>query len=195
MQKWVTICLISLTLLSGNVNYVFAETKADWGDTVTVDYVLTVDNVEEDSGRLSNVVLGSGVYLPEFEEAIVGMTVEQTVNIVVEPEGGYPSGHPLGDKYLHFEITLVSIDKKGSQGESSDDNLFIWIAVILVLLGLAIGGGLLLFGGYFTQSPSTLKAETVYREKKISALREIREIAEKGCKPQEKEIKRPIRRR
>ncbi|MFX1512438.1 MAG: FKBP-type peptidyl-prolyl cis-trans isomerase [Promethearchaeota archaeon] len=107
----VPICLIGFILYLSPVNIAAAEIRADWGDTVTVDYVLIVDGEELDSGKLTGVVLGDGFYLSEFELAIVNMTIGETKSIAIPPEGGYPTGHSsgLGDKWMNFDITLVAI--------------------------------------------------------------------------------------
>ncbi len=61
------------------------------GDTVNVDYVGSVDGVEfvggNTNGMGSNIVLGSGTFIPGFEEGIVG--------------------HKVGD---HFDITVTFPD-------------------------------------------------------------------------------------
>ncbi len=57
------------------------------GDTVNVDYVGSVDGVEfvggNTNGMGSNIVLGSGTFIPGFEEGIVGHKVGEHFDITV----------------------------------------------------------------------------------------------------------------
>ncbi len=69
-----------------------------------------MEGEEQEKGEIPNVVLGKGSYLQEFEDAIVGLKEGETKSIDIPPEGGYPSGHKFGDVWMHFGITLVSID-------------------------------------------------------------------------------------
>ncbi len=195
MQKLISFCLIGLIFFSGHIIKASGETTAEWGDTVTVFYILTVEGEEQESGDIPNIVLGKGHYLEEFEEAIVGLKEGETRSIDIPPEGGYPSGHKFGDVWMHFDLTLTSIDRKASEGDSSDNNLLIWTLVGSVLIILAVGTVFILFGDYFTSSSSAGQINVVRDEKRKSALKEIREIAEQQTQTQTKERKKLSRRR
>lgn len=67
-------------------------TAAALGDTVNIDYVGTVDGVEfmggNTNGMGSDLTLGSGQFIPGFEDQIVGHKVGDTFDITVTfPEG------------------------------------------------------------------------------------------------------------
>jgi len=65
------------------------------GDNVTVSFVGTFENgTKFDSGTLDFVV-GGGMLIPGFDEAVVGMKAEETKMVTVPPEKGY--GQPRAD--------------------------------------------------------------------------------------------------
>ena len=83
------------------------------GDTVNIDYVGTVDGVEFDGGNTqgqgTNLTLGSGAYIPGFEEQIVGHTPGETFDVNVTFPEDYTE--ELAGKDAVFETTLNYINE------------------------------------------------------------------------------------
>ena len=83
------------------------------GDTVNIDYVGTVDGVEFDGGSTqgqgTNLTLGSGAYIPGFEEQIVGHTPGETFDVNVTFPEDYTE--ELAGKDAVFETTLNYINE------------------------------------------------------------------------------------
>lgn len=95
------------------------------GDTVNIDYVGTVDGVEFDGGSTqgqgTNLTLGSGAYIPGFEEQIVGHTPGETFDVKVTFPEEYTE--ELAGKDAVFETTLNYINETVTP-ELTDD----WVA-------------------------------------------------------------------
>ena len=68
-----------------NARFVDADRPAENGDNVLLDYAGTVDGVAFDGGSAENhtLTLGSGQFIPGFEEQLVGLSVgdEKDVNV------------------------------------------------------------------------------------------------------------------
>ncbi|MBQ4150359.1 MAG: trigger factor [Clostridia bacterium] len=83
------------------------------GDTVVIDFVGKLDGVAFDGGSATgqNATLGSGQYIPGFEEGIVGMNIGDAKDItVIFPEEYHASD--LAGKEAVFTITLHKITEK-----------------------------------------------------------------------------------
>tara|TARA_Y100000310_G_C20699533_1_gene828429 strand:+ start:4728 stop:5093 length:366 start_codon:yes stop_codon:yes gene_type:complete len=82
------------------------------GDTVSVDYWLTVDGEQIDTsegrGPFSFKV-GTGQVIPGFDKAVVGMAVGETKEVTLTGSDAYTAG-PLAGKTLNFKITLLKIN-------------------------------------------------------------------------------------
>lgn len=80
------------------------------GDTINMDFVGTLDGVAFDGGTAkgSETVLGSGGFIPGFEEGIVGMAIGETKTIDATFPENYMSKE-LAGKTAQFAITLNSI--------------------------------------------------------------------------------------
>lgn len=82
---------------------------AENGDTVTIDYVGRKDGVAFDGGTASgyDLELGSGTFIPGFEEAIVGKEIgtKFTINVTFPKDYGSTD---LAGKATTFDITLHS---------------------------------------------------------------------------------------
>ena len=89
------------------------DRAAEDGDTVNIDYVGTVDGVEFDGGSTqgqgTNLTLGSGAYIPGFEEQIVGHTPGETFDVNVTFPEDYTE--ELAGKDAVFETTLNYINE------------------------------------------------------------------------------------
>lgn len=72
-------------------------TVAEEGDTVNIDYVGTIDGVEFEGGSTdgkgTDLVLGSGTYIPGFEDQIVGHSAGETFDVTVT----FPDDYGVAD--------------------------------------------------------------------------------------------------
>ena len=86
---------------------------AENGNTVTIDYVGTIDGVEFNGGSANNydLTLGSNTFIPGFEDQVVGMKVDEVKDIKVKFPDEYPSKEVAG-KEANFNVTLHEIKKK-----------------------------------------------------------------------------------
>lgn len=86
---------------------------AKLGDTVQVDYWLTVDGklVQTTEGKDPfEFTLGKDAVLKDFETAVIGMKAGDVKEILIPAERGYPKGYmDIGEKPLRFKIKLVKI--------------------------------------------------------------------------------------
>ena len=87
------------------------------GDRIKVEYLLKLSDGEivdksEGAGPLEFVV-GGGDMIEGFDEAVVGMKLNEEKTVTVPPEKAYgtdPSAHELGGKKLIFWIKVVEIN-------------------------------------------------------------------------------------
>lgn len=84
--------------------------KAKDGDQVTFDFVGSVDgeNFEGGSAEDYPLVLGSGSFIPGFEEQLVGVKVEDVKSVEVQFPAEYGAEH-LAGKDAVFECTIKEI--------------------------------------------------------------------------------------
>lgn len=82
------------------------------GDKVNIDYVGTVDGVEFDGGNTNgygtDLVIGSGSYIDDFEEQLIGANVGDTVEVVVTFPEDY-GVEELNGKEAVFTTTINGI--------------------------------------------------------------------------------------
>lgn len=82
------------------------------GDTVNIDYVGTVDGVEFDGGSTdgngADLVIGSGTYIDDFEEQLIGSHPGDQVSVEVTFPDNY-SSEELSGKDAVFEVTVNGI--------------------------------------------------------------------------------------
>lgn len=103
-------------------------TGAKVGDVVEVDYTGRFENstvFDTSAGKTPlKFTLGSGQLISGFEDAVAGMEVNESKTITIPPEKAYGFGdHPLANKTLVFDITLVSINKEEPQpAQGAADN-------------------------------------------------------------------------
>ena len=92
---------------------VLKEDKAANGDTVVIDFVGTVDGVEFDGGKGDNfsLELGSGQFIPGFEDQLVGHAAGETVEVnVTFPEDYHAID--LAGKDAKFVTTIHEVKEK-----------------------------------------------------------------------------------
>lgn len=82
------------------------------GDTVNIDYVGSVDGVEFDGGSTNgqgtDLTIGSGLYIDNFEEQLIGSHPGDTVEVNVTFPDDYSSEDLQGQDAL-FEVTINGI--------------------------------------------------------------------------------------
>ena len=84
-----------------NAEMVLKNDKAENGDTVTIDYVGTVDGVE----------LGSNTFIPGFEDQLVGHGAGEEVDVVVTFPEDY-GAKDLAGKEAHFATKIHEVKAK-----------------------------------------------------------------------------------
>jgi FKBP-type peptidyl-prolyl cis-trans isomerase (trigger factor) len=101
--------LICLFLVGGCMS---EKAAVEAGDTVKVDYWLTVDGKQIDTSEGRGpfeFTVGAGQVIPGFDKAATGMKVGETKEVTLSGTDAYTSG-PLAGKVLDFKVTLISID-------------------------------------------------------------------------------------
>ena len=83
------------------------------GDIVTIDFVGTVDGVKFDGGEAEgyDLTLGSGAFIPGFEDQVVGMNIGETKDVNVTFPENYQA-ESLKGKAAVFAVTLHKIQAK-----------------------------------------------------------------------------------
>lgn len=88
--------------------------KAEDGDRVTIDYLGKLDGVPFDGGADTDapLVLGSGQFIPGFEEQLIGVKAgdEKQINVTFPAEYGAAN---LAGKEATFDITVKEVAKAG----------------------------------------------------------------------------------
>jgi len=86
---------------------VIKDGAAEDGDTVVIDFVGSIDGVEFDGGKGENfsLGLGSGQFIPGFEDQLVGHSAGETVDVIVTfPEDYQAEDLPALDDELAKDI-------------------------------------------------------------------------------------------
>ena len=101
---------------------VLKEDAAVEGDTVVIDFVGSVDGVEFDGGKGDNfsLELGSGQFIPGFEDQLVGKRAGETVKVNVTFPEDYQSAD-LAGKDATFVTTIHEV--KAKEVPELDDEL------------------------------------------------------------------------
>ena len=92
---------------------VLKDGAAAEGDTVVIDFVGSVDGVEFDGGKGDNfsLGLGSGQFIPGFEDQLVGHSAGETVDVVVTFPEDYQAAD-LAGKEAKFVTTIHEVKEK-----------------------------------------------------------------------------------
>ncbi|HBO56476.1 MAG TPA: trigger factor [Leuconostoc mesenteroides] len=102
-------------LQDGQAELVLQEesVKAENGDTVVIDFDGSVDGVKFDGGQGKDfsLALGSGQFIPGFEEQLVGHTAGEGVNVNVTFPEDYQAADLAGKEAL-FEVTIHELKRK-----------------------------------------------------------------------------------
>ena len=96
-----------------NARIVTAERPAQEGDTAMIDYLGTVDGVPFDGGKDENhgLVLGSGTFIPGFEDQVVGMSIGEEKDITVTFPEDYHAAE-LAGKEAVFHVKVNDIKEE-----------------------------------------------------------------------------------
>lgn len=100
-------------LQEGQAELVLVDAPAKNGDTVVIDFVGSVDGVEFDGGKGENysLELGSGSFIPGFEDQLVGAKAEDVVNVNVTFPEEYQAADLAGKDAL-FVVTVHEVKVK-----------------------------------------------------------------------------------
>ena len=101
-------------LLEQNASQVNVDGRAcQNGDITVIDYSGSVDGVKFDGGTAEkqNLTLGSGMFIPGFEDQVVGMNIGETKDINVKFPDDY-GAEDLKGKDAVFTVTLHEIKEK-----------------------------------------------------------------------------------
>ena len=101
---------------------VIKEGAAENGDTVVIDFVGSIDGVEFDGGKGENfsLGLGSGQFIPGFEDQLVGHSAGETVDVIVTFPEDYQT-EDLAGKEAKFVTTIHEV--KAKEVPALDDEL------------------------------------------------------------------------
>lgn len=101
---------------------VIKDSAAEKGDTVVIDFVGSVDGVEFDGGKGENfsLELGSGQFIPGFEDQLVGSKAGDTVDVNVTFPENYQA-EDLAGKDAKFVTTVHEV--KAKEVPALDDEL------------------------------------------------------------------------
>ena len=98
-----------------------AAPKAEDGDMLVVDFVGTIDGEKFDGGSAEDteLVIGSGRFIPGFEEQLVGAKTGATVTVKVNFPEDY-GVETLKGKAAEFEVTVKEIKAPAEDGGFDD---------------------------------------------------------------------------
>lgn len=101
------------SLLEDKAIMEIVETPAKEGDTVVIDFVGSVDGKEFAGGSSENypLVLGSGTFIPGFEDQLIGAKPEDEIDVVVTFPENYPE-EALANKEAVFKTKVHEVKTK-----------------------------------------------------------------------------------
>lgn len=84
------------------------------GDRVTLHYSSFLDDGTMYESTLESgprtITVGNADIVPGFDNALIGMKVEEKKTVFVEAEEAYVGDHPLAGQYVIFEIKVMGIE-------------------------------------------------------------------------------------
>lgn len=90
-----------------------ASLTVEDGDTVNIDYVGSVDGVEFEGGSTqgqgTDLVIGSGSYIDDFEEQLIGAHSGDEIDVYATFPDPYNNNPDLSGKEALFEVTINGI--------------------------------------------------------------------------------------
>lgn len=99
-------------LAEDNAELVSVEREAQMGDTANIDFVGLMNGKEFDGGSAKgfDLVLGSGKFVPGFEEQIITHKVGDKFDVSLTMPENYPA--PLTGKAVVFKVTINDLKEK-----------------------------------------------------------------------------------
>ncbi len=110
LRKLIRYTLVAFIMVFA-INLFMADKVASQGDTVAVDYWLTVDGNQIDTSEGRGVfefTLGAGQVIPGFDKTVTGMKVGEEKTVSLSGNDAYTAG-PLAGKVLNFKVILREI--------------------------------------------------------------------------------------
>ncbi len=109
-QKNADADLVYLHSINTNLVEVTDRTVVEEGDTVNIDYTGYKDGVAFDRGAATdqNLLIGSGSFIPGFEDGLIGKEVGETVMLDLTFPADYPSEEMAGAE-VTFEVVINGI--------------------------------------------------------------------------------------
>lgn len=100
-------------LAQSRAKLVTVTRPAIMGDSVVVDFRVTREGVPIENGTGTNhpLVLGSGVFIPGFEEAVVGMKEGESKEFALRFPGEYHE-KALADQEASFHVTVRAVQER-----------------------------------------------------------------------------------
>lgn len=98
------------------------RTDVQEGDVANIDYEGSVDGVVFAGGSAQgyDLGIGSGTFIPGFEEGLIGANVGDTLDVNVTFPEQYPNNPDLAGKPAVFKVTVNYISRKNA-GEVTDE--------------------------------------------------------------------------
>ncbi|MCM1261734.1 MAG: trigger factor [Butyrivibrio sp.] len=87
------------------------RTVVEEGDTVNIDYTGYRDGVAFDNGSAqgASLTIGSGAFIPGFEDGLIGVSVGETVTLELTFPETYSNNPDLAGAAVEFEVTVNGI--------------------------------------------------------------------------------------
>ncbi|HWP27643.1 MAG TPA: trigger factor [Xanthobacteraceae bacterium] len=103
-----------MMLVESNRPFVPKQEGAVAGDRVTVSFVGKVDGEPFEGGTAEDLVIqiGSGFFLPGFEDQLVGIKAGETRQVIIKMPANYPVPN-LAGKDAVFELTAKTVEARG----------------------------------------------------------------------------------
>ncbi len=105
---------INYTLSAAAVSEPVTDRAVEMGDIANIDYVGKMDGVafEGGTGEGYDLTIGSGQFIPGFEEGVVGMEIGKTKDVEVTFPDPYTNNPDMSGKPAVFTVTVNSISQK-----------------------------------------------------------------------------------
>ncbi len=100
--------------LERQATYQEVDRAAAGGDTVNIDYVGKIDGTAFDGGSAKgyDLMLGSGTFIPGFEDGLIGKTKGETVDVTTTFPDPYQNNPKLAGKQAVFTVTINAVKQR-----------------------------------------------------------------------------------
>ncbi len=105
---------VNYTLEAAAVSVPVTDRAVETGDITNIDYEGKMDGVAFEGGTAQgyNLTIGSGQFIPGFEDGVVGMEIGETKDIEVTFPDPYINNPDMAGKPAVFTVKVNSINKK-----------------------------------------------------------------------------------